>query len=150
MKFNLLETFTILLMGLPIVATSQMIQSPNVYPTHSLGFSQGIISNNFLFVSGQVGWDKGRKLTGTGTFDDQAQQTFKNIEAVLKEANLPMDKVVYMRIFVTEMTDENKRTITALLHKYFSNEYKPATSLIGVNAFARKELLIEIEAIAQL
>ena len=127
-----------------------MIESSNVYSTHSLGFSQAVIANGFVLLSGQVGWDKEYKFTGTGTFENQAQQSFKNIELILREAGQTMDKVVHLRIFVTEMTAENKKTINSLINKYFDGEYKPATSLIGVKALAREELMIEIETVARI
>lgn len=146
------RSFTILIalvFTLPQYAASQMIETPNVYSTLVHGFPQAVKANGFLFLSGQVGWDKEYKLTGKGSFEDQAQQSFKNIELILREEGQTMDQVVHLRIFVTEMSIANKKTVNALIRRYFSENYKPTTSLIGVKALARDELMIEIEAIAK-
>ena len=51
---------------------------------------------------------------------------------------------------VSNPAAENKKTINSLINKYFDSEYKPATSLIGVKALAREELMIEIETVARI
>ena len=127
---------------------AQIVATDSVYATQSLGFSQAIIANGFVFLSGQVGWDTCYKLMGNKGFENQANQCFKNIELILREAKSGMEKVVHLRFFVTDISDKNKKIIGGLLKKYFPNAYQPTTTLVCVKALARAELMIEIEAVA--
>ena len=127
---------------------TQIIVTNSVYKTSSLGFSQAVVANGFVFISGQVGWDTSYNLIGNGDFKAQAKQCFKNLEQILKAANSSMQEVVHLRIFVTEMTEENKLIIANLLKLNYPNIYKPATTLLCVKALARESLKIEMETIS--
>ncbi len=129
---------------------SQIIQIDSVYKTSNLGFSQAINSNNMVYTSGIVGWDTNYKLIGKGNFEDQAKQCFNNLEQILKAANSDMQEVVHLRIFVTEMTEENKLIIANLLKLNYPNIYKPATTLLCIKSLARDNLKIEIESVSNI
>lgn len=152
LKMRFLTAYKILFLLIFFLMTTdlmaQIVATDSVYATQSLGFSQAIIANGFVFTSGQVGWDVNYALIGNKGFESQANQCFKNIELILSEAKSSMEKVVHLRFFVTEMTDKNKKIIGGLLKKYFPNAYQPTTTLVCVKALAREELMIEIEAIA--
>jgi 2-iminobutanoate/2-iminopropanoate deaminase len=127
---------------------AQIVATDSVYASQSLGFSQGIIANGFVFTSGQVGWDTHYTLIGDKGFESQANQCFKNIDLILNEAKSGMERVVHLRFFVTDISDDNKKIIGGLMRKYFPNNHQPTTTLICVKALARQELMIEIEAVA--
>ncbi len=148
---KLLKLFflTILFMGFMKV-DAQMIETDSVYKTSHFGFSQAVISNNMVYTSGIVGWRKNFKLTGTGSFKDQADQCFDNLEALLKHSNSTMQKVIHLRIYVTDISDQNKVIVNNLIKKHFFSSYKPATTFMCVKALARKELKIEMESISEI
>jgi 2-iminobutanoate/2-iminopropanoate deaminase len=133
-----------------MASTAQMINTDSSYKTINLGFSQAIIANEIVYTSGIVGWDSNYKLIGEGNFEEQAKQCFKNLEVLLKSSNSNMAGVIHLRIFITEMSDENKSIIANLLKVYFPNVYKPATTLLCVKALARANLKIEIESISNI
>lgn len=126
----------------------KMIDTPTVYPSHALGFSQAVVHGGLLISSGQVGWNTEYELPGDGGFEAQARQCFENISNLLKAANIGVGKVLMLRIYVKDLTETRTKTVSQLLQNLFSGAYKPATSLIGVAALAREALLIEIEVIA--
>ena len=67
-------------------------------------YSQGVVSGNFVFLSGQVG----RKHDATDLENGVAEQTRQailNIKAVLAEKNLTLDNVVKSTVFLADMND---------------------------------------------
>lgn len=135
-------------MAQPIVH-NQMIMTEQVYSTHHLGFSQAIVASNFIFTSGQVGWDIHYQCTDYQSFEIQTKQSFLNIEEILKAGNSSMNQVVLLRLYVKDLDEKKRKTVNKYLHSFYPTFYKPATSLIGVANLAQQDLLIEIEAIAQ-
>jgi len=126
----------------------KMIETNEVYKTNQLGFSQAIESEYFLFTSGQVGWDTSYQLTGDKNFEAQVIQALKNTEGILEAGNSNMSSVIFLRIYVKNLTAEKRIIVTHCLKRCFAVGYKPATSLIGIESLASEELLVEIETIA--
>lgn len=107
-------------------------------------YSQAIMTDSFVFLSGQLGIDPetGKMVDGV---EAQAEQMFKNAEAVLKEAGLGFENVVKTTVFLTDMADF--QAVNEIYANYFEEPY-PARS-----AFAVKGLpvggLVEIEMIVE-
>lgn len=106
-------------------------------------YSQGMISNGMVYVSGQIPANP-----ETGNFPEgiqaQAEQSCKNVEAILKAAGSGMEKVVKTTCFIADMSDFAE--FNAVYEKYFIS--KPARSCTAVKALP-KNVLCEIEAIAE-
>lgn len=106
-------------------------------------YSQAYEVNGFLFTSGQIPLDP---ATGTivGTeIAEQAEQSCKNIGAILEAAGLDFGKVVKTVCFLADMGDF--AAFNAVYEKYFVS--KPARSCVAVKTLP-KNVLCEIEAIA--
>ena len=106
-------------------------------------YSQAYKVNGFLFTSGQIPLDS---ATGTivGTeIAEQAEQSCKNIGAILEAAGLDFGKVVKTVCFLADMGDF--AAFNAVYEKYFVS--KPARSCVAVKTLP-KNVLCEIEAIA--
>lgn len=106
-------------------------------------YSQGIVVNNLFFSSGQI------PLTATGELmdggiEEQAEQVFKNIIAVLKEAGSSLESVIKTTVFLQNMDDFGK--VNEVYGSYF-HSHKPARSCIEVSRLP-KDVLIEIEVVA--
>ena len=108
-------------------------------------YSQGIVSNGFLFTAGQVAILPGSGESAGDTIEIQAHQACKNLKAILEAAGTSMEKVVKTTCFLTDMADFGE--FNAVYETYFP--HRPARSCVGV-----KELplgyLCEIEAVAEL
>jgi enamine deaminase RidA (YjgF/YER057c/UK114 family) len=127
-----------------------MIKSHEIYQTEQLGFSQAVTANGFLFASGMVGWDTGYQLTGEQNFEEQTKQSFINLENLLKAAKSSFNQVLFIRFYVRKLDTSKREIVGQYMKQYFSSDYKPGSSLIGVEALARENLLLEIEIIAKL
>ena len=127
-----------------------MITSDRVYQTNSIGFSQAVVANGFVFISGQVGWDKDFSLVGTGSFSDQLDQCFKNVNNLLEDSRSSMDQVVHIRIYIKHLGDSERILTVEKINQLYPRTYKPANTVIGVETLARPELLVEVEAVATL
>ncbi len=106
-------------------------------------YSQAYKVNGFLFTSGQIPLDP---ATGTivGTeIAEQAEQSCKNIGAILEAAGLDFGKVIKTVCFLADMGDF--AAFNAVYEKYFVS--KPARSCVAVKTLP-KNVLCEIEAIA--
>ncbi len=101
-----------------------------------------------IYVSGQVGVDAQQNLVGTGDFAAQAGQSFANLAAALTSADASLTDVVKLNLYVVNYQHENAAVIGELIRRYFPAGRLPACSLLGVQALARTEFLIEIEATA--
>jgi len=108
-------------------------------------YSQGFITGNLVFISGQIPISVGTgEVIGT-TITEQTEQVIKNISAILKAAGTTISKVVKTTCFLADMED-----FTAF-NKVYENHFthKPARSTFAVKQLPRN-VLVEIEAIAEL
>ncbi len=106
-------------------------------------------AGNLFFVSGQVGIDPDTKQALPDA-DTQAHQVLKNLQAILKSADLSLENVVKTTMYLTNM-DDFKR-VNEIYQTYFA-EPRPARSCVEVTALPRigdVELLLEIEAVAMI
>ncbi len=107
--------------------------------------SQAIRAGDLLFVSGQAAVDENGAVVGPGDFDAQAEQVFRNLEAVLHAGGSDLSRVVKVTIYVTDMAVFPK--ILELRERYFRKPY-PADTIVEIAALGLPELLLEIDAIA--
>ncbi len=106
-------------------------------------YSQAIRTGNMLLTSGQLGLDP-----ETGNLPDgveaQAEQSLKNIDAILTAAGFTRTDVVKTTVFIRNMDDFGR--VNGIYAAYFG-EHKPARSCVEVSALP-KGGLVEIEVIA--
>ena len=103
-------------------------------------YSQAIVTNGLVFASGQIPVDP-----AGDTIDTQAEQSCKNVAAILAAAGSDMTKVVKTTCFLADMADFAK--FNEIYAKYFVS--CPARSCVAAKALP-KGVLCEIEAIAEL
>jgi enamine deaminase RidA (YjgF/YER057c/UK114 family) len=126
--------------------------NPPDLPDWSALFSQAVIAEGSPFriiaVSGQVGVDRQQKLSGDGGFAAQLDAAFENLTRALSAARCSVADVVKLTIFVVGYTPEKAGAITETVRRHFGSRPLPACSLIGVQALARPEFQVEVEALA--
>jgi enamine deaminase RidA (YjgF/YER057c/UK114 family) len=111
------------------------------------GYSAAILSNDLLFVSGQVGVDKhGNVIVDPAA---QFQQAFDNLGQVLKAVNCSYDNVVDITTFHVDM-HKHFDDFAAVKQKVFPNQPYPNWTAVGVVNLAEQSLLLEVKAIARL
>ena len=107
-------------------------------------YSQGFVVGNLVFCSGQipVNPENGEIPADIAS---QAEQSCKNVKAIMEAAGSDMGKVVKTTCFIADMAD--LATFNGVYEKYFTS--KPARSCVAVKTLP-KNVLCEIEAIAEL
>lgn len=106
-------------------------------------YSQAIFVNNVLYSSGQIAIDPSTQIMINGDVVAQTEQIVKNIDAVLKAADLSADDVVKTTCFLADMSDF--AVFNSVYEKYFVS--KPARSCVAAKELP-KGALAEIEVIA--
>ena len=108
-------------------------------------YSQGIISGDFVYCSGQIPVNPETGLPAEGGIEAQAEQSCKNVAAVLEAAGTGMDKVVKTTCFLADMADF--AVFNEVYAKYFVSN--PVRSCVAAKSLP-KNVLCEVEAIAEL
>ena len=101
-------------------------------------YSQAYEVNGVIYTSGQIPVDP-----ATGKIAAQAEQSCKNVGAILEAAGSGYDKVVKTTCFLAEIADF--AAFNEVYAKYFTS--KPARSCVAVKDLP-KGVLCEVEAIA--
>lgn len=107
-------------------------------------YSQGIVANGMVFVSGCLPVDMSTGALCTGDIAEQTRHALRNLSAVLEAGGSSLDKVVKTTVFVKNMGDF--QTVNSAYAEFFSSE-APSRSCVEVAALP-KNAQIEIEAIA--
>ena len=108
-------------------------------------YSQGIIVNGVAYFSGQIPVDPVTGNVPGDTIEVQAEQSCKNVGALLAAVGSDFDHVFKTTCFLADMADF--AAFNAVYEKYFTS--KPARSCVAVKDLP-KGVLCEIEAAAEL
>ena len=122
----------------------KIIQTPNA-PQAIGPYSQAIITNNFMFSSGQIGINPSTGQLEEG-IEKQTQQVLRNIDALLSAARIPRNYVIKTTIFLADMSAFG--TVNKIYADFFQN-HKPVRSTVEVSSLP-KGALIEMEIIAKI
>ena len=106
-------------------------------------YSQAIQAGNLLITSGQLGLEPETGSLPEGV-EAQAEQSLKNVDAILAEAGLARTDVIKTTVFIRNMGDF--AAVNRIYAAYFG-DHKPARSCVEVSALP-KNGLVEIEVIA--
>lgn len=106
-------------------------------------YSQAIESNGLIFCSGQIPVDPSTGSIPEG-IQAQAEQSCRNVKAILEAVGSGLDKVIKTTCFIADMNDFS--AFNEVYGSYFVS--KPARSCVAVKTLP-KNVLCEIEAIAE-
>ena len=106
-------------------------------------YSQGFEVNGFVFTSGQIPVDPATGEVPAG-IAAQAEQSCKNVGAILEAAGIGYENVVKTTCFLADMADF--AAFNEVYARFFVS--KPARSCVAAKALP-KGVLCEIEAIAE-
>jgi 2-iminobutanoate/2-iminopropanoate deaminase len=108
-------------------------------------YSQGIVSGDLVFCSGQLGLDPATGDLVEGGVEAQTERALRNLVSVLDAAGASMADVVKTTIFLADIGDF--AAVNAVYARHMPDP-APARSTFAVGALP-KGGLIEIEAIAR-
>jgi enamine deaminase RidA (YjgF/YER057c/UK114 family) len=102
-----------------------------------------------VYVAGQVATDAEGTLIGGDDLGAQARQVFANLRTALAAAGAGPAHVAKLTIYVVGFGPGSRDALLPELEAMFG-ERPPANTLLGVQALARPEYLLEIDAVAVL
>lgn len=103
-----------------------------------------------IYISGQVAWDDEAGVVGEGDFAAQAKKAYENLARALEAAGATPADVAKTNVYIVNYDPSMVRAWNDARKALFEGTTAPATTLIGVQALAAPELMIEVEAIAVL
>jgi len=122
----------------------KIIQTPDA-PKPIGPYSQAVLVNNTLFVSGQVAIDpKTNEVAETASIGDETKMVMENIGAILKAAGMTYSHIVKTSIFLMDMGNFSK--VNEAYGTFFEKDF-PARETIQVSRLP-KDVNVEISVVA--
>ncbi|MBP6018682.1 MAG: RidA family protein [Burkholderiaceae bacterium] len=125
---------------------SQKILNPEKVCLPVGPYSQGILtqgSGAWLHIAGQIGMTQDGLLGGS--FSEQADLAWQNLIHVLNEAGMDSSHLVKVVTYIVDAADV---PLLAPVRLQYLQDARPAATLVVVNALARAEWKVEVEAVA--
>jgi len=97
-------------------------------------YSQAVIANGFLFLSGQVAINPVNGEVVLSSVAEETQQVMRNIKAVLLEAGYGFEDVVKTTIFLSDMTLFGE--VNDIYGSYFESTF-PARETVAVKGLPK-------------
>lgn len=88
--------------------------------------SHAVVSGNYCHTSGQLAWDKSGNFV-SGTVLKEAKLAFKNLFAILKEANFAKEDIVFIDIAFKDLV--HLEAITPFYKSLLKEEKQPARTI---------------------
>lgn len=123
----------------------RIFQSESVVATKA-PYSQVVIYDSLLFVSGQIAYDPETKSVIKGSIEEEAELALRNLKSIIKEAGSSLNKVLKVSVYLTDMNEFER--FNTVYKKFFSDE-PPARTCVEV-AHLPFNAKVEIEAIAHI
>ena len=121
-----------------------------VHPDRQLGFdtgaySDGVLVDGFLFVSGQAAVDFKTSKFVLGTIEEETTRTLDNIKAIIGAAGATMDDIVKCTAHLADINDFDR--YNKVYSTYFTG-IKPARTT--VQSVLAENLKVEIDCIVKI
>ncbi|MGB1040306.1 MAG: Rid family detoxifying hydrolase [Flavobacteriales bacterium] len=107
-------------------------------------YSQAVLSNNTLYISGQIAINPFDGKFMTENIETETHQVMKNLIALLKSAKMTISDLVKCSIFLDDM--DNFSTVDTIYSSYFGESF-PARETVEVSKLP-KGVRVEISGIA--
>lgn len=120
-----------------------IIESKNA-PAPIGPYSQAVMMNGILYVSGQIALDPATGELRTATIEQETDQVMQNLHAILKAAGMDFENVAKCSIFLSDMGNFSR--VNEVYGRYFP-ENPPARETIAVKGLP-KNVNVEISCVA--
>jgi len=107
-------------------------------------YSQAIVANGLVFVSGQIPADPATGDIVSQDIQEQTRSSLSNLQAILEASNSSLDKVVKTTVFLKNMSDF--QAVNEVYAQVFG-EHKPTRATVEVARLPR-DVKVEIECVA--
>jgi 2-iminobutanoate/2-iminopropanoate deaminase len=124
-------------------ATRTTVKTP-LAPSAIGPYSQGVLVDDTLYVSGQIAIDPETGSMIDGSVEAETERALDNVGAILKAASMTYENVVRCEVFLTDVNDYAQ--VNEVYARYF-NEQPPARQAVQVAALPRNAR-VEVSCIA--
>jgi reactive intermediate/imine deaminase len=93
----------------------------------NLPFSDAVLAGNTLYISGRLGFEPGTTKIPADP-EQEARYLLDGIKAVLVEAGMTMDELVYVQVYCPDVSLFDR--FNAVYRRYFSSDF-PARAFLG-------------------
>lgn len=107
-------------------------------------YSQAIVSNGFVFVSGQIPLDPATGQLVSGGIEEQTVRVIENLTAVLAAAGSSLSEVVKTTVYLKDMGEF--AAMNSIYAQYFKTD-APARATVEAARLPR-DVRVEIDCIA--
>lgn len=111
----------------------------------NFGFTQCVVKDNLIFVTGQGGIDK-EGLVVSDSIERQTEVVFENIQHALKAAQSDLKDILTMTCYIVDIKKNGPLFWSTRKRMMPTVHFTSAT--IGIAALADPRLLIEVQCIA--
>lgn len=126
--------------------SKQKIIHPDRNPNFVTGaYSDGVIANGFLFVSGQASVDFKTSRFVLGTIEEETKRTLENIKAIVEAAGATLDDIVKSTVHIIDIKEFDR--FNSVYANYFTGIRPARTTVQSVLA---EGIRVEIDCIVKL
>ena len=108
-------------------------------------YSQAILTNNTLFISGQVALDPNNGNMIKSSIEEETLQVMNNLKAILNEVGFDFSNVIKSTIYLSDMNNFSK--VNEVYGSFFNKDYVPSRVTVEVSRLP-KDANVEIDMIA--
>lgn len=109
-------------------------------------YSQAIIHQGLVYISGQLPFDPRTGTKVLGSIEDQTRQVLRNLKAILEAAGSGLQHVIKTTIYLSDIRDWDR--VNQIYAEIFG-EHRPARSIVPVGTL-HHGFSIEMEAVAEI
>lgn len=113
-------------------------------PTPAGHYSQAVVHNGLVYVAGQLAIDPKSGEKKLGSAEEQAEQTLRNVAAILEAAGSGLDCLLKVTIYISE--NEYWAPVNAVFARMLG-DHRPARAIVPVKDL-HYGLKLEMDAIA--
>lgn len=122
----------------------------DTYPEQDLDndLCQAVVANGMVYLRGQIGQDLDtRESVGIGDVEAQTEKAMSNIDMLMRDAGGDLENIVKVTVYLTDI--RYRETVYKVMGRWLKGVFPVSTGLV-VDALARPEWLVEIDATAVL
>lgn len=147
MKKTMISIVTILIASITFAGEVTTLNPETLPAPFKNRFSHGKLvpaDAEWLYTAGQTGRDVDGRIGGG--IEEQADFAMRNLYNIVVAAGMSSDDVIKMTIYYLDPA--HLPIIVAARNRHFGDDFRPASTAVGISALANAAYLVEVELVA--